>query len=117
MPSTTTRGWFWPRIDPAPRDTMREEPNGLLELVTYRPATLPWRAESTFVVGTFVNTSPDTLCAEYGRVRDSRSMPSAVVTTGSSCIAWNDNATATTGATRRTSDRTFVQLAESLAGT
>src|SRR2546430_17452290 len=106
MPSTTTKGWFWPRIDPAPRDTMREEPNGLLELVTYRPATLPCSAESTFVVGTFDNTSPGTVCAEYGSVRPSRSMPSAVVTdTSSSCIAWNPIATSTTDATFRTADR------------
>src|SRR5438128_106284 len=97
MPSTTTNGWFWPRIEPAPRDTIRAEPNGLLEFVTYKPATLPWSAESTFVVGTLDNTSPGTVCAAYGRVRPSRSMPSAVVTgTTSSCIAWNDNATSTT---------------------
>ena len=99
----TTNGWFWPRIEPAPRDTMRADPNGLLELVTYRPATLPCSAESTFVVGTFDNTSPGTVCAEYGRARASRSMPSAVVTgTVSSCIAWNDITTSTTEAILRT---------------
>ena len=63
MPSTTMSGWFWPRIELAPREMTRAEPNGLLEFVTWRPATFPWSADSTLVVGTPLSRSAETVCA------------------------------------------------------
>src|SRR6266566_118048 len=94
MPSTMISGWFWPRIEPPPRATTRTEPNGLLEFVTCSPATLPCSSPNTFVLGTCVNRSAEMVCAAYGSVRCSRSMPSAVVTvTASSSTAWNRMAT------------------------
>ncbi len=80
-------GWFWPRIELAPRTTMRAEPNGFAEFVTWTPATLPCSADTTFCVGTLDKRSPETVCAEYERLRCSRSMPSAVTTTWVSSMA------------------------------
>src|SRR6266853_80548 len=67
MPSTMISGWFCPRIELAPRTTMRAEPNGLAEFVTCTPATLPCSADTTFCVGTSDSRLPETVCAAYER--------------------------------------------------
>ena len=41
MPSTMNSGWFSPRIEPAPRITMRCEPPMLPDWLICRPDTLP----------------------------------------------------------------------------
>src|SRR5882762_10348404 len=64
---------------------MRAEPNGFEEFVTWTPATLPPSDDTTFWVGTSDNRSPDRVCAEYERLRCSRSMPSGVVTISIPC--------------------------------
>ena len=85
-------GWFCPRIELAPRTTMRAEPNGFAEFVTCTPATLPWSDEITLFERTSDSRSPLMVCAAYERLRCSRSMPSAVTTFDSSSIAPSSSA-------------------------
>src|SRR6266550_859277 len=87
IPSTMINGWFCPRIELVPRTTMRAEPNGFEEFVTWTPATLPPSDAIPFCVGTPAIRSPETVCAEYERLLGSRSMPSAVTTTCVSSMA------------------------------
>ena len=95
MPSRMMSGWFWPRIELAPRTTMRADPKGLLEFVTWTPAMLPCSADTRFVVGTAFRSSPVTAWAENGIVRCSRWIPMAVTTTPSRPMAscWSVTAT------------------------
>src|SRR3989442_198742 len=66
---------------------MRADPNGFAEFVTCTPATLPCNEDTTLFERTSDSRSPPIVCAEYDRLRCSRSMPSAVTTTCCNSIA------------------------------
>ena len=85
-PSTTQIGWLLPLIEFSPRMTMRAEPPKFVEPMTFTPATLPERALTMFGVWVLFRSEPETLCAAIPRDRFSRSRPSAVTTTPSSCV-------------------------------
>src|SRR3569832_2027708 len=70
----------------SPRMTTRAEPPKLVDVVTLTPATLPEWALTILGWRDWFRSDPETLCAAIPSDRYSRSRPSAVTTTPSSCV-------------------------------
>ena len=98
MPSTMNSGWFSPRIEPAPRITMRDEPPMLPVWLIATPLTLPDSELTTLGVCVRTSSSPVSVCCDVPMVVFSARMPSAVTVTPVSCEACGASAKSTLAA-------------------